>query len=102
MLKPARNESLLFRIDSFSYDEGNAFPFDLMAQSQYKPMPFIKALLNKSYRKDNIMRGELEINFESNPSRVYFDDNLQRIEIGKKLSEPEIEWLYEQIKSWSK
>ena len=47
-----------------------------------------------------VRRGQLTFVLETNPSRLYFDQGAQRIELGSGLSEPEREWLFKQLEPW--
>lgn len=78
---------------------GWTFPIEAMQKGQDP------AELSKVFRKRKVFprlqKGEVRFINEKNPSRIYFDWESKRYEIGNGLNEPEIEWLYSQLSSWS-
>ena len=104
ILKPQKPESITFNLNDLDYDSGTTTPVGYMFNMRYQmnPFQFWKDAFRKRFQIKGMKRGELEFILEKNPSRIYFDKELQRIEIGSTLTEPEIEWLHTQLEPWSK
>ncbi len=102
-LRPQIPEKLSLHSDQLNYDSGTVSPLGLLFNMKYMLSPWL--FWQKCFRQRIIHTGVKKrkglFNLEKNPSRIYFDLNSDRIELGNGLREPEIEWLYLQISNWS-
>ena len=97
--RPQHSESLTFKGSRFDYDSGTLHPLAVMSLKTYTmPMEFFRKFYKRK-KLQNLNLTDTDIRMDSNPSRLYFDHNSERIEIGRFLAEPEVEWLYQYVQN---
>jgi hypothetical protein len=102
-LRPQKPESIKLNINDLEYDSGTTTPIAIMMgfKNMFNPFPAMARIFQKRTLITGLNKIDVKFVLEKNPSRVYFDKDCQRIEIGKNLSEPEIECLHKHLQSWS-
>jgi hypothetical protein len=103
ILRPQKPERITVYADHLEYDTGTSPPAiaPFSGRFFYDPTAQWKKLFQKRKVFPNLLRGELKFVHDQNPSRLYFDWESNRYEIGTGLSEPDIDWLYSQVSGWS-
>lgn len=104
IFRPQKPEKITFYSDQLEYDTGTTAPIVGMFNRNLavKSGAHWSKFLQKRKVFPRIQKGAVRFVHEMNPSRIYFDWESKRYEIGSGLAEPEIDWIYSQLASWSK
>jgi len=100
LVKPLKPASLKLSAGSIRYETGTE-PFDFFMwdyRQRKESFNFFKGFRNKVYEVENANMQNLRLERIGERQRLSFDYGAQRVEIGKSLTEPEREWLYEVLK----
>jgi len=104
LFRPQKPESIVFHPEHLEYDTGTFVPTAAVTRYSLFQRPAVRR--NTLFRKRKIFpmlrKNEIQFIYEKNPSRVYFDFESTRYEIGAQLSEPDIDWLHAQLRAWEK
>jgi hypothetical protein len=100
IVKPLKPAYLKLSIGAIRYETGtepfNFFMWDYRRRKESSG--FFKRSRDKVYDVENANIQNLQLERVGERQRLSFDYGVQRLEIGKSLTEPEREWLYDILK----
>jgi hypothetical protein len=103
IFRPQKSEKITFCSDHLEYDTGTPLIlsaiFDRTGASTHGVQWWNLRQIRMTFQR--LQRGQVKFIHEKNPSRIYFDWDSERFEIGRPLSEPERDWLYSQLTLYS-
>jgi len=100
LVKPLKPASLKLSTGAIRYETGTE-PFDFFMwdyRRRKEFSSFFKRFRNKVYDVESANIKNLQLERVGERQRLSFDYGVQRLEIGKSLTEPEREWLYDILK----
>lgn len=102
LIKPMKPAILKLSVGSIRYETGTEpFDFFMWDYRQRKEFSgFFKRFHNKVYDVESANIQNLQLERVGERQRLSFDYGAQRLEIGKALTEPEKEWLYDILKEY--
>lgn len=99
ILRPQKPEKITIHLDYIEYDTGTFSPITAGYNRGKTFNQFNQ--WNDYFQKrkvfSNLQRSQIKFVHEKNPSRIYFDWESKRYEVGSGLSEPDIDWLYSKL-----
>jgi len=101
LLRPTKPEALSLDAFTLNYQSGTEPPAENGWSNKRQNIEALESPNRKSkYQIPKSQAGAVKLERVGERQRLTIDHGAERIEIGRFLSEPEREWLYEVIKQW--